>query len=293
VLDGSSHTYLRSLAQIREKRQDDAILTGALAARCDGSSRHQVREQASPPFARSASRLRVWLSSFIPPQLFPPVSPSARLRPLLPVTFSTPTGHSAHNPVNERYRDLSPTGVGVKTADTHWVRTASECLITNLRFRRSRSASGRERLEGPSVCDRAGVVHADECCQLRRQRPSEVLTSASKSSAGYGYLSKTASHEAGSRGTISNMSGESSGGLGLPKYHRSKDQQHWVASKRRTANLIQSLWTAAGQTLRRDPAFLCLLVQCGWGNSGRRESMLLASWSGPLWRFNLAHPQGR
>ncbi len=68
------------------------------------------------------------------------------------------------------------------------------------------------------------------------------------------------------------MSGESSGGLGLPKYHRSKDQQHWVASKRRTANLIQSLWTAAGQTLRRDPAFLCLLVQCGWGNSGRRES---------------------
>lgn len=65
------------------------------------------------------------------------------------------------------------------------------------------------------------------------------------------------------------MLGHSSGGLGLPQYQRTKDQQRWVASKRRTANLIQSLWAAAGQERRRDPAFLCLLVQCGWTNVRR------------------------
>jgi hypothetical protein len=64
------------------------------------------------------------------------------------------------------------------------------------------------------------------------------------------------------------MLGQPSGGLGLPKYHRSKKQQSWVASKRRTGKLIRSLWTAAGQKLRHDPAFLCLLVQCGWTNAG-------------------------
>jgi hypothetical protein len=71
-----------------------------------------------------------------------------------------------------------------------------------------------------------------------------------------------------------------SGGLGLPYYQRSKDQQRWVASKRRTSNLIRSLWTAAGTERRREPAFLCLLVQCGWTNAGRNKGQE----STRLWR---------
>jgi hypothetical protein len=66
------------------------------------------------------------------------------------------------------------------------------------------------------------------------------------------------------------MPGQSSGGLGLPKFHREK-QQSWVASERRTANLIQSLWNAAGPKRRNDPAFLCLLVQCGWNTGGHKD----------------------
>lgn len=67
------------------------------------------------------------------------------------------------------------------------------------------------------------------------------------------------------------MPGQSSSGLALPKYQRSKRQLDWVASERRTANLIQSLWNAAGRTQRNDPAFLCLLVQCGWNTGGRKN----------------------
>ena len=64
------------------------------------------------------------------------------------------------------------------------------------------------------------------------------------------------------------MSGQRRGGLVLPKYQRNSDQQRWVASKQRTAKLIQSLWAAAGQKCRSDAGFLCLLVQCGWTNEG-------------------------
>jgi len=67
------------------------------------------------------------------------------------------------------------------------------------------------------------------------------------------------------------MLGQSNGGLGLPKYHRNENQQSWVASERRTANLIQSFWKAAGQKQRNDPAFLCLLVQCAWNTEGRKN----------------------
>jgi hypothetical protein len=64
-------------------------------------------------------------------------------------------------------------------------------------------------------------------------------------------------------------------GLGLPKYSNSKEQQHHVASKRRTARLIQALWSAASVKQRNDPEFLCLLVQCSWTTTtrtGGRES---------------------
>ena len=67
------------------------------------------------------------------------------------------------------------------------------------------------------------------------------------------------------------MTKQSSGGLRLPKFHRNDKQQWWVASERRTANLIQWLWKAAAQKQRSDPAFLCLLVQCGWTNAGRKK----------------------
>jgi hypothetical protein len=67
------------------------------------------------------------------------------------------------------------------------------------------------------------------------------------------------------------MRQQTSGGLGLPKYQRNDTQQEWVASERRTANLIQSLWKAAGYKQRSDPAFLRLLIQCGWNTGGRKS----------------------
>jgi len=67
------------------------------------------------------------------------------------------------------------------------------------------------------------------------------------------------------------MADKSSGGLGLPRFQRNEKQQRWVASERRTAKLIQSLWKAAGQKERTDPRFLCLLVQCGWNTQGRKN----------------------
>ena len=68
-------------------------------------------------------------------------------------------------------------------------------------------------------------------------------------------------------------------GLGLPKYSNSKEQQIAVASKRSTANLIQTLWSAANQKQRSDPEFLCLLVQCGWANRAEKGSE-----SNRIWR---------
>ena len=67
------------------------------------------------------------------------------------------------------------------------------------------------------------------------------------------------------------MAKRSTIGLRLPKYQRTEQQERWVASKRRTANLVQSLWKAASQRQRSDPALLCLLVQCGWTNVGRKR----------------------
>jgi hypothetical protein len=67
------------------------------------------------------------------------------------------------------------------------------------------------------------------------------------------------------------MKERSSGGLGLPSFQRNDKQQQWVASERRTANLIRSLWKGAGEQQRNDPAFLCLLVQCGWTNAGHKS----------------------
>jgi hypothetical protein len=67
------------------------------------------------------------------------------------------------------------------------------------------------------------------------------------------------------------MATKSSGGLGLPKFRRNEKQKKWVASERRTAKLIQAFWKAAGQKQRNEPAFLCLLVQCGWTNAGRKN----------------------
>lgn len=78
------------------------------------------------------------------------------------------------------------------------------------------------------------------------------------------------------------MPSQSSGGLQLPKYQRNEKQQRWVDSERRTANLIQSLWKAAGWNQRNDPAFLCLLVQCGWTNAGHKNG----GESIRLWRNN-------
>lgn len=64
------------------------------------------------------------------------------------------------------------------------------------------------------------------------------------------------------------MSPKSQGGLGLPRYHKTKEQQKWVAGKAKTAQFIRALWKAAAKHQRRDPNFLWLLVQCGWTNVG-------------------------
>jgi hypothetical protein len=67
------------------------------------------------------------------------------------------------------------------------------------------------------------------------------------------------------------MAKQSSGGLRLPRFQRNKKQQQWVASERRTAKLVRSLWKAAGRKDRNDPTLLCLLVQCGWTNAGHKN----------------------
>jgi len=61
-----------------------------------------------------------------------------------------------------------------------------------------------------------------------------------------------------------------SGGLGLPRYRATERQKKWLAGKKRTAQLIQSLWRAASNTQRKQPAFLSLLTQCGWTNVGNK-----------------------
>ena len=67
------------------------------------------------------------------------------------------------------------------------------------------------------------------------------------------------------------MRPQSHNSLGLPRYHATEHQKKWVAGETRTAELIQSLWRAANSKQRREPAFLCLLVQCGWTNLGKTE----------------------
>ncbi len=76
------------------------------------------------------------------------------------------------------------------------------------------------------------------------------------------------------------MPSPANGGLGLPKFQRNENQRLWIASKRRTAKLIQSLWKSAEKKQRIDPSFLCLLVQCGWTNSGQKRG----KHSTRLWR---------
>lgn len=63
---------------------------------------------------------------------------------------------------------------------------------------------------------------------------------------------------------------ESGSSLGLPRYEDNERQKKWVAGEKRTAAFIQSLWSAASVEQRREPAFLCLLVQCGWTNVGAK-----------------------
>jgi hypothetical protein len=52
--------------------------------------------------------------------------------------------------------------------------------------------------------------------------------------------------------------------IGLPIYHATGKQRRSVEGKRRTARFIRALWNVATKAQRNDPAFLCLLVQCGW-----------------------------
>lgn len=54
--------------------------------------------------------------------------------------------------------------------------------------------------------------------------------------------------------------------LNLPVYHATNAQKESVEGKRRTAKFVTSLWKAADKKQRGDPAFLCLLTQCGWTN---------------------------
>jgi hypothetical protein len=67
------------------------------------------------------------------------------------------------------------------------------------------------------------------------------------------------------------MPQQSSSSLGLPRYHATEREKKWVAGEKRTAEFIQSLWRAANSEQRREPAFLSLLMQCGWTNLGVQE----------------------
>ena len=67
------------------------------------------------------------------------------------------------------------------------------------------------------------------------------------------------------------MPQQSDSGLGLPRYHATERQKKWVAGERRKAKFIESLWRAANSKQACEPAFLSLLVQCGWTNVGAKE----------------------
>ena len=59
--------------------------------------------------------------------------------------------------------------------------------------------------------------------------------------------------------------------IGLPKFEPTRHERAWVDGEVFTARFIQSLWNASGPK-RRDPAFISLLVQCGWTNVRSDES---------------------
>ena len=61
------------------------------------------------------------------------------------------------------------------------------------------------------------------------------------------------------------------GSLGLPQYRNDATQQRWVRKKIKSSQFIQALWEAATKSQRRDPHFLCLLVQCGWTNQSKKR----------------------
>jgi hypothetical protein len=52
----------------------------------------------------------------------------------------------------------------------------------------------------------------------------------------------------------------------LPNFRRTPEERASLKDKTATARLIQALWTAAAPMQRQDPAFIVLLVQCGWTN---------------------------
>lgn len=58
----------------------------------------------------------------------------------------------------------------------------------------------------------------------------------------------------------------------LPSFKRTRDQLRWVEGEKNTAKFIRSLWTVATQDQRRDPGFLCFLIQCGWTNGRKSQT---------------------
>ncbi len=65
--------------------------------------------------------------------------------------------------------------------------------------------------------------------------------------------------------------------LNLPEFHPNRGQRHWIQKEITTARFIQTLWRAASTSKRQDPAFVALIVKCGWTNvrddgSGLRSS---------------------
>lgn len=68
------------------------------------------------------------------------------------------------------------------------------------------------------------------------------------------------------------MEPKSGDALQLPKFRPDAEQRRWITDERRTADLIRTLWKAAGKRQRKEPAFLQLIVQLGWVNGGSREA---------------------
>lgn len=60
----------------------------------------------------------------------------------------------------------------------------------------------------------------------------------------------------------------------LVNFEPTKSEQKWIDTERRTANLIELLWSKTSQKQHKDPAFLKAMIRCSWSNGSGSEALL-------------------